>query len=307
MSAAWGADVEAMRRLAIDIKSSGETIEQLANDVQAAYQRDHWRGDDAERCRAEWDQSLRQQLLSVSSQLVTASQTVDKNAEAQESASADTGGSSSTGGFSGVSGSAAPGYGANGSTSAAGADGQETDLPGRFRQWLEGTGTVMDWVDFLGDWNGAKWSSHWQGVGAALGIAGGVYNTADFIHALADGDLGQAIGSGVDAAISAAGVAATSVGVTAGIAKGYIDATLPYTAESQKSLFDYMAQKHLDKPASEMTGTEWAALRDRYEGVDGFLRMNSDKATQTVEQGIDGVKNLWNSGVNIAADWLSNG
>ncbi|MGG5172858.1 WXG100 family type VII secretion target [Pseudarthrobacter sp. J1738] len=118
MAGFYGADVEQLKALAGDFDKSASTFRTLAQQLnQMVEKSDMWKGNDAERFRAQWRSNLRQQLNNSALALQKEAKALKKNAEEQaqssNAASGGTGGSSSGSGGGPVSG---PGAGPGDST-----------------------------------------------------------------------------------------------------------------------------------------------------------------------------------------------
>ena len=127
----------------------------------------------------------------------------------------------------------------------------------------------------------------WSKFSDVLGLAGVVGGGVETLQGSLSGDVGK-IGSGLfDTGLSAAGVfggaAAAPVVVPLMVAKTFIDATIPYSAESQQSLHNYESQRMFGKGQADLSPQQTASLNQHYDGFMGVVNSISDKMDQTAQ------------------------
>jgi len=127
----------------------------------------------------------------------------------------------------------------------------------------------------------------WKGFNGALGMIGIFSGTMETAEGVGSGDYGKAWGGVIDVALGTAGMsigaAAAPIVVPLGVAKTFVDATIPYSTESQDSLLDYQAERMFHTDRSDLTPEQSIKLANRYEGFMGGVNMISDKMDQTAE------------------------
>lgn len=290
-----GANVEQLELLAKRMDECGSQLDAVLGRLEFGLRTTNWAGGDGVRFRADWAQAHRPQLARVAAGLREASVALLRNAGEQRMASGEMGGAVGLP-FGGV-------FAAVGSQSAAGQPmtAEQSRLLGLAIEHFGGmvdrageVGMALDWAEFgmvlkyggkivdaLGD--ATAWGKFTNILGG-LSVATGTFDLGMGINTQ---DGGRVASGAIDVSLGAAslflGTSAAPVLVPLGVAKAYLDATVPYTKESQDSLNDYMARTHLGTTYDEMTDDQKSALDKRYEGFGGALNKISDKMNQTGE------------------------
>ena len=87
----YGADVEALRQLALSFEGGASVVDDARTSVRSALHSAVWPGPDGEQARGQWDGQLEPSLTRTAQALRDAAATLRANAEAQErTSSADT-------------------------------------------------------------------------------------------------------------------------------------------------------------------------------------------------------------------------
>ncbi len=274
--ARMGMDVEAVESIASGIQGDAERLGQLTAGVEALVRRlpGLWHGNDATRfVEQSWPQH-RAALVSVRESVQGLGQSALHNAAEQRQASGAPAGGVVTGthpgGATDPSWWAAAGGGLHGAADlAAGLSG--TEVPKAF--------------SVLGRW-----------VGGLQIVTG----TVDGVAAYQGGDWGRLGGDAVDVALAGAGLVAgavaapeVAVGLLAlGIAKSAVDASIPYSTQSQDHLLEYEAQKMFGVGTGSMTPAQATALSERYSGPVGVVTMVSDKMSETTDDAVSQVRGV---------------
>ena len=290
--ARMGMDVEAVESIARGIQGDAERLGELTASVEALVRRlpGLWRGSDATRfVEQRWPQH-RTTLAAVQESVRGLGQSALNNAADQRAASDATAGGVATnahfGGAVDPSWWAAAGGGLHGATDLA-ATVSDTEVPKAFRM-----------------------------LGPVVGGLQIVTGTVDGVTAYRDGDWGRLGGDAVDVALAGAGLAAGALaapeivtGLAAfGIAKAAVDASIPYSAQSQDQLLDYEARKMFGVGTSGMTPAQATALSERYSGPVGMVTMVSDKMSETTDDAVSqigGVVNGAADGIGTVWHWMT--
>lgn len=229
----YGADIEALRRLADRIARGGEALDGVVGVVESAMPApEQWSGMDAENFRDEWYGSHGPSITATAQALAAVADTVRGNADSQEVTSNELSGGGigvDTGPGIGVDDGrgigVGPGFGVDAGRgigvdggNGIGVDGERPaefygEEPGWFRQLVDDLGLVSTppglaayALELLGD---GGWSDAGKGAGGVFGVAGvltGGYQTADsmvdFVFSGESGDLYSAGDGWVGAVLS---------------------------------------------------------------------------------------------------------
>ncbi len=83
----YGQDIEQVQKLATQLNSKAEEIQQVMSQLTSAISSVQWMGPDADRFRSDWSSQHTAKLKAVVSALQAASQSAKKNAQEQQQAS----------------------------------------------------------------------------------------------------------------------------------------------------------------------------------------------------------------------------
>ncbi len=233
-----GADPAQMRELAKAMSRSGQQLDNVARELNAALGGTRWRGADSERFRQRWASNLRPTLRTAGAGLEDAAKLLAAQADEQETASAAEGGSAPAG----ANTPAAAGDGKDWSD--AFTDPNYKHAPGGVEFVMEkffggdgaATSGIVNALKFVADkfgWNLGladfekympKLDKAIKVGGRVLGVAGALLGALDIWSGIENKDPFRVADGGIAAALSVAAIAATATGVGApvGIAIGAV-------------------------------------------------------------------------------------
>lgn len=291
-----GMDVAAVESIARGIQGDAERLGQLSASIEALVGRlpSVWSGRDATSFVEEWRSRHRATLAAVQTSVQGLGQSALANAADQRAASA-----------------------AASAPAAAGAHGADPEPS----WWLNAGAQVHGAADLAvatsraGAHDAFPVPRAFEVLGHVVGGLQVVTGTVDGVNAVQDGDWGRLAGDATDVALSGLGLAALAGGALAapevaaglaafGVAKGVIDATIPYSAQSLTQLLDYEAHRMFGVDQSAMTPAQATALAQRYSGPTGAFTMVGDKLNESTDEavgaiggvvsnGVDGIKSIW--------------
>lgn len=282
-----GMNVEAVRRIGRDLQArSGDldSIRVAVDKLIAAAQR-NWSGQDLKEFEGWWRDQHRRKLVQLGEALDGLGQAALNNAEEQERASKGI----AEGGVGSPPIDTVRSFGA---------------AYDSFSGQVEAVSRTMDYatlgmilrygekaVDGLGQ--GTAWGPFGTGLGYLGLLTGGV----ETVQGAMAHDIGKAGGGVVDMGLATAGIvggtAAAPVVVPLGVAKAFVDSTIPYSSEAQYSLLDYQAERTYGCDTSGLTPGQASRLTERYEGAMGLVNMISDKMDQTGQPIADAGEAFW--------------
>jgi WXG100 family type VII secretion target len=285
-----GMDTAAIRQVAGQLSQHSESIAETRQRVDSLLElvRHHWQGDDVRQFDSRWMDQYRGICLRLHENLADLARIARDNADAQDRVSGDL-----QGGSSGVTGrpwDTGPRLG--------GAVGSQGQMLPEMYNWLVSQGSLVGKaIDYstlgmvlkygVGAVKTLDDVPAWKGLNGFLGGLGILSGTVDTAEGVSTDDYGKAWGGVVDVALGVAGVAlgveAAPIVIPLTIAKTFVDATIPYSSESQNSLLDYQAERMFGNDATHLTPEQSQALSQHYEGVGGVVNMLSDKMDQTGE------------------------
>jgi uncharacterized protein YukE len=173
-------------------------------------------------------------------------------------------------------------------------------------------GNVHSVTELLATVDGYKPPAAFGALGTVLGVAGVSLGIYDGVEAANRGDAGAVGGAAVDVALGVTGVVAGASGaavvIPLAIAKGFVDATIPYSDQAQDHLLDYQATRMFGADRTQLTPAQSAVLAHRYEGGWGWTSMLSDKMDQTYDEtaaAIGGITSSMASGAGDLWNWMS--
>nr|NLI49952.1 hypothetical protein [Propionibacterium sp.] len=235
----------------------------------------NWSGRDLKEFESWWRDQHRPKLVQLSEALAGLGQAAFNNAAEQEQASQ---GSAASGSLAGGSVSpSGPAFGA-----AYNSFKGQTDAVSKTMDYAT-LGMILKYGDKAVDGldRGTAWGPFTKGLGYVGILTGGI----ETVQGIASHDVGKAGGGLVDVGLATAGIvggtAAAPVVIPLGVAKTFVDATIPYSDEAQNSLLDYQAKRMYGCDTSALTPAQASHLTARYEGGWGVVNMISDKMDQT--------------------------
>lgn len=173
-------------------------------------------------------------------------------------------------------------------------------------------GNVHSVTELLSTVDGYKPPAAFGALGNVIGVAGVGLGIYDGVEAVNRGDEGALGGATVDVALGVAGVVTGTAGapvvIPLALAKGFVDATIPYSDEAQDSLLDYQAERMFGVDRTRLTPEQSQDLVSRYEGGWGWAYMISDKMDQTYDEtaaAIGDVASGMASGAHDLWNWMS--
>lgn len=275
MSTMYGANVEQLRQCAQQFDQQARAVDSMARWLQQI-PLDGWKGPDARQFHDEVQHTLVPHLTRVAVAVREAARDLRTQAQQQEHASA-------------AGGRAAPGTAARGTGRGALAGSVSSsdhlaNLVGVLRAVVTDGGNAGTLGDLAELSDLARLPKFFGPVGDVLGVGSAAFAGVDIAEGIADHDTGKVVGGIVDISLAVAGktpLAPVAWGV--GLGKALVDASIPYTSESQDSLLDYEAEQLFHTPRSELTPAQASALANRYTGAGGVVNMISDKMNQTAE------------------------
>ncbi|QTE28986.1 hypothetical protein [Pengzhenrongella sicca] len=279
-----GMDVDAVERIGNGLQSDADQLASLTSKIDATVRRlvGAWHGRDAsDFVESSWPQH-RASLGQVRAQIAGLGQAALNNATEQRGASGETSGGGAV--------SRQPGETDNGSW------------------WLNRAGQVHGGTELIFGL-GAEYEMPpvFGKLGKFLGGVGIATATVDGAQAYLEGDWGRLGGAGVDLGLAAAGLVAApqvAVGFAAfGVAKAVIDASIPYSAQSQDQLLDYQAKRMFG--TTDLSPSQANQLAEHYSGPLGPVNMISDKVNESTDEavemvggvvrnGTEGITSIWN-------------
>lgn len=270
-----GMDVDLVEEKGRALKADAEKIAQLVRQIDALVRRLQgiWDGQDGREFVNTWWPRHKQSLLLCVDGVSGLGQSALNNAGEQREVSGTPGSSNPSG-----PGLAERLAGVYGSLAA------QTDQVSKVLDSSE-FGLVLahgsDAVELMKD------ATAWGKFTDVLGVLGVVGGGVETLQGSLSGDVGK-IGSGVvDTGLSVTGVfggaAAAPVVVPLMVAKTFIDATIPYSAESQQSLHNYESQRVFGKDQADLSPQQSASLNQHYDGFMGVVNSISDKMDQTAQ------------------------
>ncbi len=283
-----GMDVDSVERIGHGLQTDADALTALTSRIDATVRRlvGVWDGRDSTEFVGTWWPQHRSSLQQVQEQIRGLGQSALDNASDQRRASDSTGAGASGGGHEAPRGSADDGG-----------------------WWLQQAGLLHDGTELVTDVSKTPVPRVFDALGPVLGVLGVGVGVYDGVQAARSGDVGGAVGDGVDVALSTAGfVVAPEVVVPLAIGKAFVDATIPYSAASQNSLLDFEAKRAFGVGTSGLTPAQSAQLASHYSGAMGPLNMISDKMDQSYDTAANAVGGMVSSGVDgvkAVASWLS--
>lgn len=279
-----GANVEELRQF-------GQVCSKHADEVQAIarllrQQRPGvWLGPDSVQFFDRLNQHILPTLVKIATDLDQAAKDVERHASEQEQASSNAGGGAGSPG-TGTGGAASRNTSSGGGTSDSGTSASGSADPAS-QEWLKDaigyTGNISDLSELMGK----GWPYSVAGPLAYLSYQKAML---DLSRGEKTGDTGLVWSANVDRSLASAGMLGPLLGSTAplvasvGVGKAYVDATIPYTTESQDSLLDFQAERMFKKPRSELTPSQHDQLAKRYSGAWGAACMISDQMDHTADK-----------------------
>lgn len=286
-----GMNVEAVRRIGGDLAKQANALGNIraAVDRLVDLSQQNWGGKDARDFAGWWRNQHRSQLESLKTLIEGLATSARNNADEQERASQ---GSGSAGSRSLVDGTAS----SPGSALGAAYDSfsGQVDVVSKTMDYAT-LGMVLKYgVEAVDDLDqGTAWGPFTRGLGYLGVLTGGI----ETVQGVMTQDVGQAGGGLVDVGIATAGIvggtAAAPVVVPLGVAKAFVDATIPYSDEAQNSLLNYQAERMYGRDTSALTPAQASQLTERYEGGWGVVNMISDKMDQTGQPIADAGEAFW--------------
>lgn len=282
-----GMNVEAVRRIGRGLQQSAGDLDRIRGAVDklmVAAER-NWSGRDVKEFEGWWRDHHRSKLLHMRETLSGLGQAALNNAAEQERVSQGSAGAV----VGDPSGGAAASFG-----SAYDSFTTQVDAVSRTMDYAT-LGMILKYgekaVDGLDQ--GTAWGPFTKGLGYLGVITGGV----ETVQGVVSNDVGKAGGGLVDVGLATAGIvggtAAAPVVIPLGVAKTFVDWTIPYSSESQESLYAFQAERLFGCEVSELTPEQASQMTERYEGAMGVVNMLSDKMDQTAQPIDDAAEAFW--------------
>lgn len=276
--AMFGADVSELRSLASRFESSSEELTRIQTLLSKLVLSSSWTGPDASQFKQAWAEVHVSTLLKAAAILDEGALALRSNATQQEQASTD----DSSGVFSG--------------STSSGQFELLTQLQNAFGSATEGTAFFNETLAALSEYfaDGVSALSTAGDVAEFLkgielpGWFGTLSDLVDIGSIMGDFSDGNWIDGLYDSGALALSVAMPSspLGWLAGIAKGFVDATLPYNGESQDETLAKGAEILFGEGVTldSLSPEQASELAQRYDGPWGMANMISDRMDATADK-----------------------